>query len=97
MKGTAHFPYMLPTDEQQDWLQAQFAKAAPAPKKGNPCIALYGEGPAGCCCKSCMHLVSHRPGKRRFYKCALRKITHGPGSDHRVGWPACAKYEETEK
>lgn len=59
----------------------------------NPCIRLYGVGPEGVKCKTCKHLFAHTMGKR-WYKCDLRNFTHGPGSDHRVNWPACARYEE---
>ena len=69
------------------------AQRAPKPKiVGNPCVALYGAGPALKRCKTCAHLFAHRQS-RTWYKCDLRTFTHGPGSDHRVNWPACAKYE----
>ena len=57
----------------------------------NPCVNVYGRGPEGCICKNCSHLyVKQYSGK--YFKCDLRKNTNGPGSDHRVRWPACAKY-----
>ena len=58
----------------------------------NPCIAAYGPDPMGRTCKFCVHLY-HRGNTRNYYKCEFRKETHGPGSDHRVNWPACGKYE----
>lgn len=58
----------------------------------NPCIAIYGPDPMGRSCKTCSHLYAHRHS-RVYYKCDFRKDTHGPGSDHRVNWPACGKYE----
>jgi hypothetical protein len=75
--------------EMQAWLERQ----AKTPEALNPCVRLFGRGPDGTICKTCRHLFSHRPGKKRFYKCDLRECTNGPGSDHRVRWPACAKYE----
>lgn len=66
----------------------------PKPKvEGNPCVALYGSDPAGRKCKACAHLCYFQQSAR-WYKCDLRKLTHGPGSDHRVNWPACAKFQE---
>ena len=78
----------LYSDEEIARLKAQH------PHKGheNPCVGLYGFDPQGRKCKDCIHLFVHHCSKR-YYKCNLRKFTHGPGSDHRVNWPACAKYE----
>ncbi len=46
-------------------------------------------------CGSCAHLLvsKTRPGKS-WFKCGLLPITNGPGSDIRVGWPACEKWQE---
>lgn len=67
----------------------------------NPCVQVYGRGKEGVQCKTCV-LLSKRtyagyPGlsaARRYYKCELRGDTHGAATDHRVGWDACAKYQE---
>ena len=66
---------------------------APQKIKGNPCLALYGQGPEGKTCKGCVHLV-YRGARRSYLKCDLLKITHGAGTDHKASWPACGKYEE---
>ena len=58
----------------------------------NPCIGTYGPDPMGRTCAYCSHLYARRQSKT-YWKCDLRKETHGPGSDHRKKWPACAKYE----
>jgi hypothetical protein len=42
-------------------------------------------------CKTCAHLFLHEPGNTRFWKCGLN-VTGGPGTDVRVGWPACTRY-----
>ncbi len=65
----------------------------PGPREPNPCVRVYGYGPEGAKCKDCTHLDYHRPSLKRYYKCLLRKITAGPGTDHRVGWRACGKWE----
>jgi len=61
---------------------------------GNPLVLLYGVTPEKQC-KTCKHLTGHRRA-RTYYKCLLRGVTHGPGTDHRVGWPACGRYETAE-
>lgn len=43
-------------------------------------------------CGTCSHHVS-TGGSRAYHKCDLFKMTHGPGSDIRVGWPACVKWQ----
>jgi len=61
----------------------------------NPCIALFGTGPEGVTCENCMHLERYHQAAY-WQKCALRqahKNRHVHG-DHRVRWPACARYEQ---
>lgn len=80
-----------PTKEQEAWLSDQMAKVT-TPERINPCVGMFGKGPDGFTCKGCTHI--YRCGRRgKYIKCDLRPHTNGPGSDHRVGWPACAKYE----
>ena len=81
-----HQPALSP--EIQTWMDGQVT----APETINPCVRVFGRGAEGVTCKLCAHLFSHSMA-RRFWKCDLRAFTHGPGSDHRVGWPACARYE----
>ena len=64
--------------------------------KSNPLVPLYGPGPEGARCGDCVHIVAHRYSKT-YYKCDLRGDGAGPATDHRVGWQACAKYEEYEE
>ena len=59
---------------------------------GNPCIAVYGDGPPGAKCKTCELLYRQSGTAKTYYKCELRRNTRGPGTDHRVNWPACGKY-----
>lgn len=58
----------------------------------NPCVQAWGFGPKGVRCEACAHLVVKQAGNR-YYKCVRRGATNGPGTDHRVGWPACGKFE----
>jgi hypothetical protein len=59
---------------------------------GNPCVAVFGPGPAGATCAGCGHLHELQYS-RLVFKCDRRPITGGAGTDHRLRWPACAKYE----
>jgi hypothetical protein len=60
----------------------------------NPCIALNGTGPDGAICRTCVHCRYPKMRRTRYWKCDLRTLTHGRGTDHKVGWPACGRYEE---
>lgn len=62
--------------------------------RANPMIPIYGEGPEGTTCASCVHLVLQGGTSGRYLKCELRRNTRGPATDHRARWPACGKYEE---
>jgi hypothetical protein len=79
---------MTLTPEQKVWFDVQ----TKSPEMLNPCVRLYGLGPEGERCKNCTHLFARHMGNT-YWKCDLRKCTRGPGSDHRVNWPACGKFE----
>jgi len=76
------------TVEQQVWFDDQTKR----PEMVNPCIRAYGLGPAGQTCRGCVHLWCHQMS-RRYWKCDLRTCSHGAATDHRVNWPACARYQ----
>ncbi len=61
---------------------------------GNPCVKVFGAGPDGSKCTTCTHLFRLLGNAKPYYKCDLRPLTGGPGSDHRKRWPACARYAE---
>ena len=63
------------------------------PRSVNPCVDLYGPAEPPRNCGGCKHLIKRGGGTRAYYKCDLRKMTKGPGTDHRVHWPACAKWQ----
>jgi len=63
------------------------------PPSVNPCVDLYGKFEPPRSCSGCKHLLKHGGAARYYYKCDLRKVTRGPGTDHRVNWPACAKWQ----
>lgn len=60
---------------------------------GNPLLRIYGPGPVGATCRTCVHLYALPGVQGHYLKCDLRRLTHGPSSDHRAKWQACAKYE----
>ncbi len=59
----------------------------------NPCVRQYGFGPVGKTCGYCVNLYAHGHEKN-YWKCSLRKNTHGPATDHRYRWNACKKFVE---
>ena len=59
----------------------------------NPCVKTWGVGPTGMRCKHCQHIKALKYANT-YYKCAKRgRWTHGPSTDHRLNWKACAKFE----
>ncbi len=61
----------------------------------NPCLEVFGKGLDGATCKTCSFLRRKHYDKT-YVKCVQRPNTNGPGTDHRVNWPACGKYQLTE-
>ena len=66
------------TDEADLWGDTLPPTTIPAPKT-NPCIAVYGPGPADTHCTDCTHLRRMQRDKT-YIKCDLRKRTHGAGN-----------------
>ena len=60
--------------------------------KTNPCVTAFGQGTLGVTCKMCIHIKRYRTANT-YIKCDLRPYSHGPGTDHKVSWQSCAKYE----
>jgi len=59
----------------------------------NPMVVALGAFGENKKCKHCKHCIQVQPGANKYFKCALRKITHGPKTDIRVNWNACKKFE----
>lgn len=75
------------------------ARRKPGPPRltdPNPQVLRFGAGAPGVTCRACAHLDRYREGGT-WAKCALRLIGRqgfdGASTDHKAGWPACAKYE----
>jgi hypothetical protein len=82
-----------------DWFGLPLPEPVTPPqpdKNTNPCIALHGPGPVGQTCKGCVHLRYPLHHSGRYWKCDLRRVSHGSATDHKVSWPACARYEKRE-
>ena len=75
----------LSADARRTERRRQYLEAGIHPATGLP-LADNGET-----CATCVH---HRPG--RFHKCLLAGVTHGPGTDIRVSWPACQRWEDDD-
>lgn len=73
-----------------------FADATKHAKAVNPCVRLYGLAEPAAKCKDCRLFIRHEMSKT-YFKCELRGITHGPATDHRANWPACGRFQQTEK
>ena len=54
-------------------------------------VALAGNGET---CGTCVHAIVQRHNRRNYWKCDLMPITAGAGSDIRISWPACTKWED---
>lgn len=57
----------------------------------NPMVRLFGEK-EGEKCKDCKFL-QRKQLAGVYYKCKFRGNTNGPGTDHKVNWAACSKFE----
>lgn len=52
----------------------------------------YGKEPEQTC-GQCIYLTGIRPGQNTYFKCRKARITHGPGTDWRKKWTACALFK----
>jgi hypothetical protein len=85
----------------EEWDQPQgeikpLIEVKPPPAYDNPCMATYGKGPVDKQCKDCAQLMGICMAKT-YYKCRLRENTHGKATDHKLHWPACARFEQRTK
>ena len=81
---------------QQHLFDADVTVRAPdvtLPKPIRQMHAMHGPR-VGEVCGHCRHLIRIHPGQNTYPKCDLTAITHGPGTDWRVRWPACGRFEE---
>lgn len=76
-------------------LEVQPVREAHHTRHENPCRQVYGPGPEDKQCCDCvrLHTISFWSG-RTVYKCDLRKLTRGRGSDHGAKYPTCGRFVE---
>lgn len=77
----------------QDHFKALDEWAAKNPPSKNPMVNRFGRDPYNRKCAECSILVQVDHGSKSFYKCKLRGITRGAGTDHRLSWDACSRIE----
>jgi hypothetical protein len=53
-----------------------------------------GAGPADKKCKDCANFYQRQGGARWHFKCGLVRAAGGPGTDIRMGMPACQRFEQ---
>ncbi len=88
---------------QDTWFEVSAPSPEPIRRTGlkagdpNPAVAVYGAGPKAARCRTCVLFQRHQHGRRAYGKCALRGVSHGPGTDHYASWPACGKYTRREE
>lgn len=75
-----------------EWVEAHKDDQPQLPERIRAMLRKHGKTP-GKVCKGCAHLLRIRYSKT-YIKCDQSKLTHGPGTDWRVGWPACGLFEE---
>jgi len=47
-------------------------------------------------CKTCQHSYKRAGGTKSYWKCGLMKPSHGKGTDIRLRWAACSRWEAKE-
>jgi hypothetical protein len=60
----------------------------------NPMVRAYRFGPDGKKCKACKFLLRDYYHNVTYRKCEKRGVTRGKGTDHKVSFDACSKFEE---
>lgn len=58
--------------------------------------AADGRTGEGLRCRGCVHVTTQGYTSGRYLKCDAHTITRGPGTDLRLWWPACERYEAKE-
>ncbi len=94
---TPPVPKSCPTCKRPEWRWFEDTWVCLTCTPGNPCLYIYGAGPAYTECRKCIHLIRERYHDQTYLKCEMRKHTRGAGSDHRASWPACARFTPEEQ
>jgi hypothetical protein len=79
-------------EQHEMWKAMKLKESKDLAAIDNPCVRKFGPNDdKRMKCKTCCNLYG-RVVSKTYYKCKLRVETRGRGSDHRVNWPACARY-----
>ena len=57
---------------------------------------LYGTH-EGETCGTCKHFWRQTYHRKVYFKCRMTRISRGPGTDWRVGWAACGRWERRDE
>lgn len=79
-----------------DWYEKQIAKPEnKLPQRIKTMHSIYGviENEK---CGDCKFFERFHYHNKLYFKCSKTKITHGAGTDWRVNWQACGKFEIRE-
>lgn len=79
---------------EQFELDLGVGKVKPPAKHPSPMVRKYGLSANDETCKTCKHLYRKEYQAGAYYKCELLGNTNGAGTDIRLKWDACGKYEE---
>ena len=74
--------------------EEQLTRMIPEP---NPMARKFGRLNTWRTCQACRFLHRTEHHDKKYYKCFWRGESHGAGTDHRVGWFACKKFEENSE
>lgn len=66
----------------------------PPAKHPSPMVRKYGLSDEAAKCKTCKHLFHKKYRAGSYYKCQLLGDTNGAGTDVRLKWDACGRYEK---
>ena len=79
-----------------EWFEKQFNKPEnKLPQRIKTMHTRYGINENENCC-DCIHFYKLGGYAGTYYKCDLTSMTHGSGTDWRINWTACGKFEENK-
>lgn len=67
------------------------------PTHPSPMVRRYGLSAEPETCKTCKHLYRKEYQAGAYYKCKLQGNTNGAGTDIRLKWDACRRYEKVKE
>ena len=80
-------------NDWDDWLASQEKAAEIFPLRIRQMWLRHGKSDNKC--GKCAHFLRVKFSKV-YRKCSKAKMTHGPGTDWKAGWPACGLFEPGE-